>query len=130
MDYMREVRDGVTWLTVQGNLYMDAAGAPDLFTGSGWAYSTIQDNGYARDVAGYQRHAQLTDDSIRQMAVAGFLIGLRPSMYFRTSMNSAHSAVATPDMNASFRRFSCHQVFTTPGHPSVHQVDTLVPVTA
>ena len=48
MDYMREVRDGVTWLTVQGNLYMDAAGAPDLFTGSGWAYSTIQDNGYAR----------------------------------------------------------------------------------
>ena len=48
MDYMREVRDGVTWLTVQGSLYMDAAGAPDLFTGSGWAYSTIQDNGYAR----------------------------------------------------------------------------------
>ena len=34
-----------------------------------------QDNGYARDVAGYQRHAQLTDHSIRKVAVAGLLIG-------------------------------------------------------
>ena len=45
--------------------------------------SRSQDNSYARDVAGYQRHAQLTDDSIRQMAVAGFLIGLRPVDVFQ-----------------------------------------------
>ena len=27
---------------------MDAAAAPSLFTGAGWSYSTIQENGYAR----------------------------------------------------------------------------------
>ena len=48
MDYRREVRQGVTWLTVRGSVYMEASGAPELFTGSGWAYSTIQDDGYAR----------------------------------------------------------------------------------
>lgn len=48
MDYTRQVRDGVTWLTVRGSVYMEASGAPQLFTGSGWAYSTIQPDGYAR----------------------------------------------------------------------------------
>ena len=48
LDYTREVRDGVTWLTARGSVYMEASGAPTLFTGSGWAYTTIQDDGYAR----------------------------------------------------------------------------------
>ena len=48
MDYTRQVRDGVTWLTVRDSVYMEASGAPQLFTGSGWAYSTIQPDGYAR----------------------------------------------------------------------------------
>ena len=48
LDYTREDRDGVAWLTVRGSVYMDASGAPALFTGSGWAYATIQDDGYAR----------------------------------------------------------------------------------
>ena len=48
VDYRLEDRDGVLWIDAKGSLYMDAAGAPDLFTGSGWAYSTIQDDGYAR----------------------------------------------------------------------------------
>ena len=48
VDYRLEDRDGVLWIDAKGSLYMDAAGAPDLFTGSGWAYSTIQEDGYAR----------------------------------------------------------------------------------
>lgn len=40
--------NGVTYLTANNSLYMDAAAAPTLFTGAGWSYSTIQDNGYAR----------------------------------------------------------------------------------
>ena len=48
MDYHLEDRDGITWLTIRGSVYMEATGAPALFTGSGWAYTTIQDDGYAR----------------------------------------------------------------------------------
>ena len=48
VDYQLEDRDGVLWINAKGSLYMDAAAAPNLFTGSGWSYSTIQDDGYAR----------------------------------------------------------------------------------
>ena len=48
VDYTLEDRDGVLWIDAKGSLYMDAAAAPTLFTGSGWAYSTIRDDGYAR----------------------------------------------------------------------------------
>ena len=53
-------------------------------------------------------------------------------MYFRTSMNSAQSAVATPDMNASFSLFSLViSVFTTPRASfNSFNVVTFVPVTA
>ena len=39
VDYQLEDRDGVLWIDAKGSLYMDAAAAPSLFTGSGWAYS-------------------------------------------------------------------------------------------
>ena len=48
VDYQLEDRDGVLWINAKGSLYMDAAGAPELFTGSGASYSTVQDDGYAR----------------------------------------------------------------------------------
>ena len=41
-------KDGVTWLTSGGSVFMDASAAPALFTGNGWAYSTVQEDGYAR----------------------------------------------------------------------------------
>lgn len=41
-------RDGATWMTSGNSLYMEASGAPELYTGSGWSYSTVQENGYAR----------------------------------------------------------------------------------
>ena len=48
IDYQLEDRNGVLWLTAKGCAYMDAAGAPELFTGSGTAYTTVQDDGYTR----------------------------------------------------------------------------------
>ena len=68
MDYTRQVRDGVTWLTVRGSVYMEASGAPQLFTGSGWAYSTIQPDGYARwyqvgSAAGKTMTVQVPEDA-------------------------------------------------------------------
>ena len=48
LDYTLADRDGVTWLTVRGSVYMESSGAPQLYTGSGWAYTTIQSDGYAR----------------------------------------------------------------------------------
>ena len=48
MDYQLEERDGVLWINAKGSLYMDAAAAPTLFTGSGASYTTIQADGYAR----------------------------------------------------------------------------------
>ena len=68
MDYTRQVRDGVTWLTVRDSVYMEASGAPQLFTGSGWAYSTIQPDGYARwyqvgSAAGKTMTVQVPEDA-------------------------------------------------------------------
>ena len=39
---------GVTWMRANGALYMEEGGAPALFTGSGWSYTTVQADGYAR----------------------------------------------------------------------------------
>ena len=41
VDYQLEERDGVLWINAKGSLYMDAAAAPTLFTGSGASYTTI-----------------------------------------------------------------------------------------
>lgn len=40
--------DGRTLLTANTVTYLSAEDIPSLFTGSGWAYSTIQDDGWAR----------------------------------------------------------------------------------
>lgn len=68
LDYGREDRDGVTWLTVRNSVYMEASGAPALFTGTGWAYTTIQDDGYARwyqvgGAAGKSMTVQVPEDA-------------------------------------------------------------------
>jgi len=60
-------QDGVTWMDVNGSLYMAEEAAPDLFTGSGWSYSTIQENGYARwyhvgGAAGRTMRVQVPED--------------------------------------------------------------------
>ena len=67
-----------------------------LYGGSG-----TQDNSYARDVSGYQRHTQLTDYSVRQMAVQRLLIGSRAVDIFQnlnelraqSSGNTGHKRV-------------------------------------
>lgn len=48
LDYHMETRDGAVWITARGSAYMDASAAPELFTGSGWSYTTVQEDGYAR----------------------------------------------------------------------------------
>ena len=40
-------QSGITWMDVNGALYMSAEGAPVLYTGPD-SYSTVQENGYAR----------------------------------------------------------------------------------
>ena len=35
-------------MEVNGALYMSAEGAPVIYTGAGWSYSTVQADGYAR----------------------------------------------------------------------------------
>ena len=40
--------NGGTYLTAGASLYLAEEDAPELFTGSGWSYSTIQPDGYAR----------------------------------------------------------------------------------
>lgn len=40
-------QSGVTWMEVNGAVYMAAEGAPVIYTGDG-SYSTVQKNGYAR----------------------------------------------------------------------------------
>lgn len=47
-DITLETRDGVRWLTVNSMVYMASDGVKELFTGSGWAYTTVQEDGYAR----------------------------------------------------------------------------------
>lgn len=48
LDYHVEDRDGVTWIIARGSAYMDASAVPELFTGSGTSYTTVQEDGYAR----------------------------------------------------------------------------------
>lgn len=40
--------NGDTYMTAGATLYLAQEDAPELFTGSGWSYSTIQPDGYAR----------------------------------------------------------------------------------
>lgn len=40
--------NGDTYQTAGASLYLAQEDAPELFTGSGWSYSTIQPDGYAR----------------------------------------------------------------------------------
>ncbi len=61
-----EDRDGVCWMEVNGSWYMDASAVPDLFTGGGWSYSTVGQEGYARwyqvgDCAGKTMSVQLPE---------------------------------------------------------------------
>lgn len=41
-------QDDALWLRTGGSLYMAEEAAPDIFTGGGWSYSTVQDDGFAR----------------------------------------------------------------------------------
>ena len=45
LDYHVEDRDGVTWIIARGSAYMDASAVPELFTGSGTSYTTVQEDG-------------------------------------------------------------------------------------
>ena len=95
LDYTREVRDGVTWLTVRGSAYMEASGAPELFTGSGWAYCTIQSDGYARwyqvgDAAGKAMTVQVPQD-------AGFWVYDRDGQVVASSVLGHTGAVTLPE---------------------------------
>ena len=95
MDYTRQVRDGVTWLTVRGSVYMEASGAPQLFTGSGWAYSTIQPDGYARwyqvgSAAGKTMTVQVPED-------AGFWVYDASSKVAASSVLGDTGAVTLPE---------------------------------
>ena len=69
LDYHVEDRDGVTWIIARGSAYMDASAVPELFTGSGTAYTTVQEDGYARwytvsdNAAGKTKTVQLPEDA-------------------------------------------------------------------
>lgn len=57
-----------TWLQVNGSLYMPQELAADLYTGSGWAYTTVGEAGYARwyqvgDAAGSTMTVQLPENA-------------------------------------------------------------------
>ena len=57
-----------TWLQVNGSLYMPQELATDLYTGSGWAYTTVGEAGYARwyqvgDAAGSTMTVQLPENA-------------------------------------------------------------------
>ena len=57
-----------TWLQVNGSLYMPQELAADLYTGSGWAYTTVGEEGYARwyqvgDAAGSTMTVQLPENA-------------------------------------------------------------------
>ena len=51
---------GAVWMAVGGSLYMDASAAPELYTGGGWSYSTVQEDGFARWYAVGEDAAGLT----------------------------------------------------------------------
>lgn len=66
MDWMLLEKDGARWVQVNGTLYMPEAAAPDIYTGSGWSYATIGQEGYARwyhigDAAGKTMTVQLPE---------------------------------------------------------------------
>ena len=69
LDYHVEDRDGVTWIIARGSAYMDASAVPELFTGSGTSYTTVQEDGYARwytvsdSAAGKTMTVQLPEDA-------------------------------------------------------------------
>ena len=68
LDYTLEERNGTVWITARNSVYMEASGAPALFTGSGWAYTTIRPDGYARwyrvgDAAGTSMTVQVPQDA-------------------------------------------------------------------
>ena len=69
LDYHVEDRDGVTWIIARGSAYMDASAVPELFTGSGTSYTTVQEDGYARwytvsdNAAGKTMTVQLPEDA-------------------------------------------------------------------
>ena len=57
-----------TWLQVNGSLYMPQELAANLYTGSGWAYTTVGEAGYARwyqvgDAAGSTMTVQLPENA-------------------------------------------------------------------
>lgn len=41
-------QNGAAWLRTGNSLYMAEEAAPDIFTGGGWSYSTVQEDGFAR----------------------------------------------------------------------------------
>lgn len=65
-------QDGITWMESNNALYMSMEGAPVLYTGAGWSYSTVQADGYAR---WYQvgRHAGTTM-TVQMPEDAGFWV--------------------------------------------------------
>lgn len=59
---------GVVWMRANGALYMEESGAPELYTGSGHSYTTVQADGYARwyhigGAAGKAMAVQLPEDA-------------------------------------------------------------------
>lgn len=61
-------QDGATWMASGDELYLFEDFVPTLYTGSGWSYSTVQENGYARwyhvgDAAGETMRVQLPAQS-------------------------------------------------------------------
>lgn len=65
-------QNGITWMESNNALYMSMEGAPVLYTGAGWSYSTVQADGYAR---WYQvgRHAGTTM-TVQMPEDAGFWV--------------------------------------------------------
>ena len=67
-DWHLSRQDGVTWIQANGSIYMEEAAAPDLFTGGGWSYTTVQADGYARwyhtgNAAGQTMTVRLPEDA-------------------------------------------------------------------
>lgn len=62
-------KDATPWMQINGTHYMAASGAPALFTGGGWSFSTIQEDGYSRwyavgtAAAGTTMTVQLPDEA-------------------------------------------------------------------
>jgi len=77
--------------------------------------SFAQDNGYAGDIAGYQRHTQFTDHCVGKMAIAGLFVGNRAVDVFQDldelraerCSHTGHKYVVGPFL-------SCHQGLHNP----------------